>query len=165
MDQAEVVNARVRANKSLAVARKEWDEVEARRVALDKAIADADEQKLKVTAAAIAAAKIATPGLTFDEDGLWIDGIPFGQCNTAEQLKVSVALAVHENPRLRVYRISDGEKLTPRNMAIMRDIAAEADAQIIVEYAVTPEDVASGYREVSFLINEGEVAPALKVAS
>jgi hypothetical protein len=165
MEDVEETNRQVRVNKSLIAGREEWKEADAKKIALTEAIAACDKEKQDLTGSAIAAAKIAVAGLTFDEDGLWIEGIPFSQTNTAEQLKVSVALAVHENPRLRVYRISDGEKLTPKNMKVIGEIAAENDAQIFVEFACTRDDVANGYREVSFLIEEGEVAPILTVMS
>ena len=166
LDGADQINRRVRANQSLAAAKVEWDKVEANKVALDKQIDAIDAEKLKTVAAAMKEANIA--GVSLDEEGVWVEKnggrIPFSQENTANQIRITLALALRGNPRLRIFRIRDGGALTKPTMAIIRSLAVEFGAQVWLEVASTREDVASGFREVSFMIENGEVAPVLTVA-
>jgi DNA repair exonuclease SbcCD ATPase subunit len=151
-------NEQVRANKQRIQARTEWHAKEDIRVELEKKLEDLRTQKAKLTQTAVSGAKLAVEGLELTDDGLFLKGLPFRQCNTAEKLKLSVALAVKQNPRLRIFRIADGEKLTPHNMQALRQIAEDAGAQILVEFACTREDIEKGYRDVSVFIEEGRLA-------
>ena len=166
LDGADQINRRVRANQALAAAKVEWDKVEAKKVALDKQIDAIDAEKLRTVAAAMKEANIA--GVSLDEEGVWIekDGgrIPFSQENTANQIRITLALALRGNPRLRIFRIRDGGALTKPTMEVIRGIAREFGAQVWVEQSSTREDVASGFREVSFMIEDGTVVPVLTVA-
>jgi hypothetical protein len=58
--------------------------------------------------AAIARAKMPVEGLSFGDGEVLFNGIPLNQASSAEQLRVSVALAMAANPKLRVLRIQDG---------------------------------------------------------
>lgn len=78
-------------------------------------------------------AAFPVPGLGFDDDGVTINGIPFGQCSSAEQLKVSLAMACALNPKIRVIRITDGSLLDEDSMEQVREIAARNDMQVWVE--------------------------------
>lgn len=88
-----------------------------------------DQQKV----AGVAAAKMPVPGLSFDDEGVTLNGVPFSQASGAEQLKVSVAIAVTANPKIRVLRITDGSLLDSSNMALLADLAARYDFQVWVE--------------------------------
>jgi hypothetical protein len=74
-------------------------------------------------------------GVDGDDDGLHVtyQGVPFVQISTAEQLRVSTAIAMAGNPELRILRISDGALLDDNSMAILRDMATEHDFQLFVE--------------------------------
>lgn len=98
----------------------------------------------------IAEAKFPIPGMGFSSDGVTIDKIPFDQCSAAQKLKVSVAVAMALNPKLRVIRIDDGSLLGPANMKIIEEMAKENDYQIWMEIVDT-----SG--KVGIYIEDGEV--------
>lgn len=98
----------------------------------------------------IAEAKFPIPGMGFNSDGVTIDKIPFDQCSAAQKLKVSVAVAMALNPKLRVIRIDDGSLLGPANMKIIEDMAKENDYQIWMEVV----DVSG---KVGIFIEDGEV--------
>ena len=171
LENAEGINRQVRANREKAEARKEWAKWEARRVELEKRLSTVAESKLAMTSKAIAEANFAVPGLTLKSDhvavlpdgteqqrkgGLYVGDVPFGQVNTAEQLKLSVALAVHENPRLRIYRVKNGEHLTPANVEVLHQLALGAECLILMETPLSRDDVASGFRKVEVFMEEGE---------
>jgi energy-coupling factor transporter ATP-binding protein EcfA2 len=99
---------------------------------------------------AIAAAKMPIEGLSFGEGLVLYNGLPFDQASSAEQLRVSVAIAMAANPKLRVLRISDGSLLDESNLALIAQMAELADYQVWIEQVDT-----SG--TVGIVMSEGEV--------
>lgn len=81
----------------------------------------------------LAAAKFPIEGLGFDEGGVTYNGVPFKQASSAEQLRVSLAMAIALNPKLRVIRIADGSLLDSDNLALVESIARENDFQVWIE--------------------------------
>lgn len=78
--------------------------------------------------------------LTIEEDGLYFinkdgDNVPFCQASSAQQLRVSTALAMAANPTLRVIRIADGSLMDDDSMEIIRNMAEDDDFQIWIEHA------------------------------
>lgn len=87
------------------------------------------EEKKRV---AIATAKMPLDDLTFDEEGVLYKGIPLDQAGEAEQLRVSIALAMAANPKLRILRVMHGEALDDDAMAVLAHMAEEHDFQVWV---------------------------------
>lgn len=81
----------------------------------------------------LASAKFPIEGLGFDDSGVIYNGVPFKQASSAEQLRVSLAMAIALNPKLRVIRIADGSLLDSDNLALVESIAREHDFQIWIE--------------------------------
>jgi hypothetical protein len=52
-------------------------------------------------------------GLSLESGRVMFNGIPLDQGSSAEQLRVSTAIAMSSNPELRVIRIKDGSLLDP----------------------------------------------------
>ncbi len=92
-------------------------------------IAAVDQEK----AALISAAKMPVPGLEFGEGVVLFGGIPLDQASAAEQLKVSVAMAMAMNPKLRVLRITDGSLLDSDSLAALEAMAVASDYQVWLE--------------------------------
>ena len=88
-----------------------------------------DEEK----AAKLAATKFPIPGLSFTDDCVLFNGLPFLQASGADQLRVSVAIAAALNPKLRVMLVRDGSLLDPQSLALLGQLAAEHDLQVWVE--------------------------------
>jgi DNA repair exonuclease SbcCD ATPase subunit len=82
---------------------------------------------------ALKAAKFPIDGLSFDENGVTYQGIPFSQCSDAEKLRVSMAMAMALNPQLRVIRITNGSLLDADNMRLINEMASDKDYQVWVE--------------------------------
>lgn len=95
------------------------------------------ENNEKLRQGALERAKMPIEGLGVDgdDDGLHViyQGVPFVQISTAEQLRVSTAIAMAGNPELHILRISDGSLLDDNSMSILREMAAEHDFQLFVE--------------------------------
>lgn len=82
---------------------------------------------------AIQCAKFPIDGLAFDDTGVTYFDIPFSQCSTAERLRVSLAMAMAMNPKLKVLRIMDGSLLDSQNMAVIQEMVAANDYQCWIE--------------------------------
>lgn len=88
-----------------------------------------DDQK----AAALHDASMPIDGLAFDDDVVTYNRVPFKQCSAAEQLRVSLAMAMAMNPTIRVIRITDGSLLDAANMELIEKMAVEGDYQCWIE--------------------------------
>jgi DNA repair exonuclease SbcCD ATPase subunit len=103
--------------------------LEAQAKALTETMAARDQAK----AEAIARAAMPVEGLSFGDGAVTFKGVPFEQASTAEQLRVSVAIAMAANPKLRVIRIKEGSLLDADNVALIAAMAREHDYQVWIE--------------------------------
>lgn len=100
--------------------------------------------------AAIESAKLPVTGLEFGEGELLLNGVPLAQLSAAEQLKLSMDIAMAENPKLRVILLKDASLLDAQSMDYIRQ-RAEAEG-----YQIWAERVASD-GAVGFVIEDGEL--------
>lgn len=89
---------------------------------------------------ALAGAKFPVPGLSFGEDGVLWNGVPFAQASSAERIRVSVAMAMAMNPDLRVITIQNGSLLDEDMRTAIDELAADKDYQIWYEIVGNAED-------------------------
>jgi hypothetical protein len=80
-------------------------------------------------------------GLSFGTDEVLYNGLPLAQASSAEQLRVSVAIAMAANPKLRVLRIKDGSLLDEYSLQTLADTAEMNDFQIWIERVDTSGSV------------------------
>ncbi len=78
-------------------------------------------------------ATLPVDGLNFDDTGVTFNGLPFEQSSGAEQLRVSVAMGLALNPKLKVMLIRDGSLLDDQSYALLAEMADDNDAQIWLE--------------------------------
>ncbi|HUX69105.1 MAG TPA: hypothetical protein VMV41_01190, partial [Cellulomonadaceae bacterium] len=109
-------------------------------------------------ATGLAAAVFPVDGLGFDADGVTYQGVPFTQASSAEQIRVSLAMAMAMNPKLRVIRILDGSLLDADNLALIGAMAVEHDYQVWVERVGDGDGI-------GVVIEDGAVVGAEAVAS
>ncbi|AOZ64596.1 MRE11 double-strand break endo/exonuclease [Arthrobacter phage Chubster] len=81
----------------------------------------------------LAAANWPIEDLGFDADGLTYKGVPFNQASSAEQIRVSMAMAMAASPKLKTLFIRDGSLLDGKNMALVAELAASHGFQVIME--------------------------------
>lgn len=91
------------------------------------------QQRENRKAQAIADAKMPIEGLSFGDGMVLYNNIPFEQCSGAQQLRISMAIAMATNPQLRVLRIKDASLLDENSMQMVKDLATENDYQIWLE--------------------------------
>jgi hypothetical protein len=82
---------------------------------------------------AMKATQMPIEGLTFDDDGVRYKGIPFRQCSSEERLRVSVAIGMALNPKLRVMFVRDGSLLDSKNRATLQRMAVNNQYQLWME--------------------------------
>jgi hypothetical protein len=88
-----------------------------------------DKQKMD----AISRAQMPVPGLGFGQQAVTYNGLPLDQASDAEQLRVSCAIAMAANPKLRVLRVRDGSLLDDKSMALLAEMAETHDYQVWCE--------------------------------
>ena len=147
--ESEAMNRRYRQAQTRAATAGELRDKLAAAEKLSRTIQDIEDAKREM----ISAAKLPVDGLGIDEltGAVMLKGIPFAQASTAQQIKVSVAIGLAANPKLKVLLIRDGSSLDPGNLALIGKMAEDAGAQIWVEVVRSDEGV-------SVVIEDGHVA-------
>src|SRR3546814_14706996 len=79
---------------------------------------------------AIAKADMPVSGLGFGDGFITLNGLPFDQASTAEQIGASVGMGMAANPRLRVIMIREGSLLADHSMKLVADLAEKHDYQV-----------------------------------
>lgn len=154
IDSAEEVNAR----HAEAEKRREQERRATEARAAFEAIEARIQRGREKRAEAIAAATYPVPGLELGDGEVLFDGIPLAQASSAEQLRVSTAVAMAMNPDLRVLRIQDGSLLDSTSLAAIAEMADAADYQVWIESVDE-----SG--KVGIVIEDGAVAMAAEEAA
>lgn len=125
----ESINKTVRAKKEWLRMNRELEQSQQRSDQLTQEIESIDQAKQDT----LQNAKFPIEGLSFNEDGVIYKDVPFKQCCASERLKVSMAMAMALNPKLRVIRIVDGSLLDSENMQLIKSMAKEQDYQVWIE--------------------------------
>lgn len=146
IDNISEVNAKVRENEQYMEVKGNHAEAEVRYEELTREIELIDQQKQQ----AIQQADLPVDGLTFEDDTVYYEGVPFGQISQGEALRVSVAMGLALNPDLRVLLVRDASLLDEENLALIRDMAAKHDAQVWLERVGEGD-------EVQVVIEDGQI--------
>lgn len=125
----EQTNAKVRANQAAAKSREELQ------AAIDKAAALSAriEERRAARLALMDAATWPVPGLGFGPDGVTFNDLPFEQCSSAEQLRISTAIAAAQSPALKVAFIREWSLLDQNTRAMVAEIAESSGLQLWCE--------------------------------
>lgn len=150
MDKAEQMNSQVRSNRMYDEVYVQVSDLRKKSVALSERIVYLVDKKAKL----LSKAKFPIKGLAIDENGVTFQDIPFVQCSAAQRIRVSVAIGLAMNPKLRILLIREGSLLDQKNLAVIAQMAEKADAQIWIER------VSKG-KECSIIIEDGAVVGQL----
>jgi len=152
LTKLEADNRKVRENKTRAEVVQAFKSKSKEAEDLTKQLEEIQSAKRRATTAA----KWPIEGLSFDTaGGVTLNSIPFEQCSSAEQLRVSVAIGLALNPKLRVLLIRDGSLLDDDSLAMVAEMATKASAQVWIERVAV--DAAT-----SVVIEDGRVKDAPK---
>lgn len=114
--------------------------------ALDKKVEKARKDRVK----AMKSAKWPVKGLSFNNSGVTFNDLPFEQCSSAEQLRLSCLIGSAANPELKLMFIRDGSLLDANSLKQVEKIAIDTGTQIWIER------VSQG-SECSIIIEDGHV--------
>lgn len=145
-------NDAIRQQRERARVEKERAELLDRANLLTSQISDADADKRQ----AFADADMPVPGLTIEEEEVYLNGTPFSQTSPGGKLKTSIAIAMALNPDLRVIVVRDGALLDAENRRIVGELAEANDFLVLME--VVDEAAPSGIVFEDGKIREGSAA-------
>lgn len=148
MQDAEAANRKARENAARVKLGKELDAARRRSQELTRIIEECDAEK----AQRIQAGDYPVEGLEVDDGQVLFQGVPLSQASSAEQLRVAVAVALAQQPTIRVLLVRDGSLLDPDSLAQLAELAREHEAQVWVERV--------GSAEGAIVIEDGEVEGA-----
>ncbi len=147
ISDADEINSKVRHNEKRATTEAAYIEAKAKADKMTDRLQEIDEQKAQT----ISAAEFPIDGLSITDNDVLFKGIPFDQISQAEKLRISVAIGLHMNPKLRIMLVRDGSLLDETNLQLLQSLAEKNDAQIWVER------VGNG-PEISVLIEDGTIS-------
>ena len=129
------LNSLEETNNKIAIAKKtvrdneDWSLTNEKYNNLSGRIKEIDERKKKK----LLEVKMPIEGLGWDEENVIYNNLPFNQISGAEQLKISMAIAMASNPKLKVVLIKDGSLLDQDSLKVIEEMAKEKDWQIWIE--------------------------------
>ena len=129
LEGAEATNRKWRENQTHRDETIALNDLEEAAEELTASITAIDEEK----ADKLTAANFPVEGLGLGDDGVLFNDLPFEQCSGAEKLKITIAMAISMNPKLRIMLIRDGSLMDDKNLALLAEMAKEADAQVWIE--------------------------------
>lgn len=147
LSKLHTTNAAIRSNIEARQKRKELDAAEAQSGAYTKHLDGILEKKRTL----VEQAKFPLPGLAITDDAVLFEGLPLQQASSARQIKISAAIGMALNPKLRVMIIREGSLLDAKSLAALQDMANSNDFQLWIERVGTG-------KEISVVIEDGEVA-------
>jgi energy-coupling factor transporter ATP-binding protein EcfA2 len=148
--EANDTNEKVRANELRANVEKRLNARKANAAEATKEIEAFDARKAKM----LAEAKFPIEGLGLSDDGPTFNGKLLAQASTAAKLRVSVAMGLALNPKLKVLLVHEGNDLDDDSLKLLGELAAAAGAQVWLERIAGNKD------GVSILIEDGAVKSA-----
>lgn len=104
---------------------------------------DSDIDKLaSERAGLIASAELPIAGLSFTDDGLTLNGIPFvpGKVSDSQTMEIAAKLVIASNPKVKVFRIARGESLGQKRLETIIDIAKRNGYQGFIENVVRGQE-------------------------
>jgi len=96
---------------------------------LTAAIAKLDGDKQRM----VSDAKMPIDGLGLDGGRVTYQGMPFDQCSSAEQLRISVAIGSATNPKFRTMCVKDGSLLDKDSLRLLGELCEQHDLQVWLE--------------------------------
>ena len=135
MKDLDATNAKVRENKKAAEAHVALKAKQAESERLTKVMEDIAAAQKK----AIAEAKFPVEGMSFDEEGVLFNGLPFEQANKAARVLASVDVGMALNPSLRLLVCECGGDLDTETLAALETKLRENDFQMLVELVTRTE--------------------------
>lgn len=114
--------------------KKQADGKKAESEKMDSEIAELSAEREKL----ISSAKLPISGLSFSDDGLVLNDVPFvsGKVSDSQIMEVAAKLIIASNPTVKVFRIARGESLGQKRLQSILDLAKKEGYQGFIESVV-----------------------------
>lgn len=136
IDTAEASNSAIRANNQAREQAARKDKLHEEWNAFDTQIKEVQKRK----ADGLATAEMPVEGLSFDEEGVLYQGVPFSRASGAEQIIVSAAMIIATDPEVRTMVIRNGNVMDERSLQVLQSMCEENNFQAFVEFVSDSED-------------------------
>jgi hypothetical protein len=138
LEHANEVNAAIQRAHSYRETAALLEQAEALRAQIDQRMKERSHER----EAAIARSKMPIPGLGIGDGEVLYNALPLNQASNAEQIRVSMALGMASNPKLKVLRIADGALLDDDSLQLVAEEAEKHGFQVWIERVDTGGNVA-----------------------
>lgn len=130
-DQFEEHNEKRAAVQKYQEVTKELTELEGIRLNDENKLDELDLEKREI----IKSSKIPVEGLTFNEEGLLLNGIPFApnEVSTSQEMEIATKLIIAKNPKTKVFRVAQGESLGSEKLRAIVEFANKEGYQGFIE--------------------------------
>lgn len=154
LKEIDTLNTRAREVKQYNATKKTLNDITQDIQLLNKKMELLDIEK----AEALEKSPLPVKGFSVTADGVMVtnedgESVPFCQASAARRLKISLGIAMANNPKLRVIRVADGSLLDDESMQIIEEMTKAKGYQMWIEYASRNEDDRLGV-----YIEDGQVA-------
>lgn len=114
--------------------KKQADDKKAEAEKMDSEIAELSAEREKL----ISSAKLPISGLSFSDDELVLNDVPFvaGKVSDSQIMEVAAKLIIASNPTVKVFRIARGESLGQKRLQAILDLAKKEGFQGFIESVV-----------------------------
>lgn len=114
--------------------KKQADDKKAEAEKMDSEIGELSAEREKL----ISSAKLPISGLSFSDDGLVLNDVPFvaGKVSDSQIMEVAAKLIIASNPTVKVFRIARGESLGQKRLQSILDLAKKEGYQGFIESVV-----------------------------
>lgn len=118
--------------------KKQADAKKAEAEKMDSEIAELSAEREKL----ISSAKLPISGLSFSDDGLVLNDVPFvaGKVSDSQIMEVAAKLIIASNPTVKVFRIARGESLGQKRLQAILDLAKKEGFQGFIEEVKRGQD-------------------------
>ena len=131
LEQAEAHNKKYHTVCQFKEKQTQYDTVKAKSEEMDRRIAELSTERADL----IANAELPIAGLSFTDDGLELNGVPFvpGKVSDSQTMEIAAKLVIASNPTVKVFRIARGESLGAKRLQTIVDIARKNGFQGFIE--------------------------------
>ena len=124
-------NAKCELVRKLNERQTELEQVKAKAEKMDARIAELSDERAQI----ITNAKLPIDGLSFTDEGLELNGVPFvpGKVSDSQTMEIAAKLVIASNPTVKVFRIARGESLGAKRLETIVEIARKNGFQGFIE--------------------------------
>ena len=118
--------------------KKQFEDVTQQSQKMDEKIATLGKERAEL----INSAELPIDGLSFTDDGLVLNGVPFipGKVSDSQTMEIAAKLVIASNPKVKVFRIARGESLGAKRLQAIVELARKNGYQGFVENVVRGQE-------------------------